>query len=404
MAFRGKRGFARASGRESVREERAERAPYGSAFASPRGEFRVARCVRVRIAEKKRGGKMPEACLETPELKSGEKTRGAESEPLSVETLARVIGENARLQAELHQVFATHLLEVRNSLRAVQESVQRLDRRLAENSFLTALSPSVATPSGATGSPDGRLHLATAINSLPVSSASAQSRADLLRAEAQKIKWWHSIDLGDGIVTPGSYDTRTLLDRIALPQDLRGLSVLDIGAWDGYLSFAAERRGASRVLATDSYVWQNNVLSGKAGFQFARTALGSKVEDQNIDVMDLSPETVGTFDVVLFSGVLYHLQHPLLALQRLRKVTKKLLIMETHIDLPNIRRPAMAFYPGSEANNDPTNWWGPNEACCVEMLKTAGFRNIKLVGRLPAPPVSSPEQISYGRVAFHAVV
>jgi tRNA (mo5U34)-methyltransferase len=348
---------------------------------------------------------MPEACLDTPEAGLDEKRRAADSEPVSVETLARVVGENARLQAELHQVFATHLLEVRNSLRAVQESVQRLDRRLAENSFLTELSPSLAAPSGRGEAPDARHHLGTSINSLPASSeTSLQSRGDLLRAEVQKIKWWHSIDLGHGVVTPGSYDTRTLLDRIALPQDLRGLSVLDIGAWDGYLSFAAERRGASRVLATDSYVWQNNVLSGKAGFQFARTALGSKVEDKNIDVMDLSPETVGTFDVVLFSGVLYHLQHPLLALQRLRKVTKKLLIMETHIDLPNIQRPAMAFYPGSEANNDATNWWGPNEACCVDMLKTAGFRNIKLVGRLPAAPVSSPEQVSYGRVAFHAEV
>jgi len=290
----------------------------------------------------------------------------------------------------------------------VRESVQNLDRRITEGSFLSALSPSSVGPAKAAAASKGSSPKASSAEvsapSLSGEEAPAQRRADFLRAEAQKIKWWHSIDLGHGVVTPGAYDTRTLLDRIAMPRDLTGLSVLDIGAWDGYLSFEAERRGASRVLATDSYVWRNNILSGKAGFQFARTALESKVEDKDVDVMDLSLENVGMFDVVLFSGVLYHLRHPLLALEQLRKLTRKLLIMETHIDLPNVQRPAMAFYPGSEANNDATNWWGPNEACCVEMLKTAGFRNIKLVGRLPAAPVSSPEQISYGRVAFHAEV
>jgi hypothetical protein len=85
-------------------------------------------------------------------------------------------------------------------------------------------------------------------------------------------------------------------------------------------------------------------------------------------------------------------------------VTKKFLIMETHIDLPQTQRPAMAFYPGSEANNDATNWWGPNESCCVEMLKNAGFRNVRVAGRLAAAPVQSQEHVSYGRVAFHADV
>jgi len=79
--------------------------------------------------------------------------------------------------------------------------------------------------------------------------------------------------------------------------------------------------------------------------------------------------------------VLHHLRPPLLALERVRSVTKKLLIMETHSDLHHIRRTAMAFYPGSEAGNDGTNWWEPNEACCVDK-----------------------EQISSGRMVFHAEV
>ena len=96
-----------------------------------------------------------------------------------------------------------------------------------------------------------------------------------------------------------------------LPASLEGLTVLDIGAWDGFFSFECERRGASRVVAADYYSWHGPGWGTKAGFQLAREALGSRVEDVDIDVMDLSPERVGTFDVVLFLGVLYHLRHPL---------------------------------------------------------------------------------------------
>src|SRR5436190_23950432 len=67
------------------------------------------------------------------------------------------------------------------------------------------------------------------------------------------IPWYHSIDLGNGIVTPGMSGA-PLVDRSAMP-DLRGKSVLDIGAWDGYYSFLAERAGASRVVALDHYAW-----------------------------------------------------------------------------------------------------------------------------------------------------
>ena len=78
----------------------------------------------------------------------------------------------------------------------------------------------------------------------------------------------------------------------------------------------------------------------------------------DIDVMELSPERVGAFDVVFFLGVLYHLRHRFLGLERARSMTKKFLIMETPVDLPDVNRPALAFYPGDELNNDWTNWWG----------------------------------------------
>ena len=81
---------------------------------------------------------------------------------------------------------------------------------------------------------------------------------DALRTEVSSIPWWHSIDLGDGVITPGIDDSPRKLHRLRLPQDLTGKSVLDIGAWDGFFSFEAERRGASRVLALDSYAWNGS--------------------------------------------------------------------------------------------------------------------------------------------------
>jgi tRNA (mo5U34)-methyltransferase len=198
-------------------------------------------------------------------------------------------------------------------------------------------------------------------------------------------RWYHSIDLGGGIVTRGIDDTPVRLARLDLPASLEGLSVLDIGAWDGFFSFECERRGAGRVVATDYYSWHGAGWGAKAGFELARKALGSRVEDVDIDVMDISPERLGTFDVVLFLGVLYHLRHPLLAIDKIAAVTRGTLILETVVDLVGLTRPAMAFYPDRELNADPTNWWGPNQAAVVGMLKSAGFDDVSVVSRTPGP-------------------
>ena len=201
-----------------------------------------------------------------------------------------------------------------------------------------------------------------------------------IRAEAARVNWFHSIELEPGFVTPGRADTREQVARLHLP-DLRGKSVLDVGAWDGFFSFECERRGADRVVALDTFSWQaRGTGTGKAGFELARRALGSRVEDVEVEVLDISPETVGgTFDVVLFLGVLYHLRHPFLALERLRSVCNELVILETHVDLIGTRRPAAAFYPGTELEDDWTNWWGPNAAAVEGMLGQAGFSEAQRV-------------------------
>jgi tRNA (mo5U34)-methyltransferase len=174
---------------------------------------------------------------------------------------------------------------------------------------------------------------------------------------SEPMQWWHHFEQ---------------LLALNLP-DLTGKSVLDVGARDGYFSFAAERFGASRVLAIDKGNWGKP--GGKRSFERSRKALTSHVEDLEMDVLDLSPETVGRFDVVLFLGMLFHMRHPLLALERVASVSKELLVVETLVDMTFLRSPAAAFYP-SETRTEKSNWWGPNRAAVLGMLETVGFAKV----------------------------
>jgi tRNA (mo5U34)-methyltransferase len=187
--------------------------------------------------------------------------------------------------------------------------------------------------------------------------------------------WYHTRDVGGGIVTPGEKKCDDF-DRLGLP-DLRGRTVLDVGCWDGFYSFECEKRGASKVLATDHYVWN---AFGKQGFLTAREILDAGVDHKDIDPLDILPETVGTWDIVLFLGVLYHLRDPLSVLERIARVTKHLLVVESHIvNLPMFNNiPMAAFYENDELNDDPTNWWGPNLKCLTQMVRSAGFQPVEI--------------------------
>jgi tRNA (mo5U34)-methyltransferase len=188
------------------------------------------------------------------------------------------------------------------------------------------------------------------------------------------------MDLGDGshTISPERTGTERKREEACLGKvDLRGKSVLDVGAWDGYYSFAAKRRGAARVLATDHFCWSGEGWGSKDGFELARERLGMEVEDLDIDVLDLTPDKIGgAFDVALFLGVLYHLKNPLLALEKVASVCRETLVIETIIDARWSLRPTMVFFPGREKNNDPTNWWAPNVRCVVAMLGTLGFGKV----------------------------
>jgi tRNA (mo5U34)-methyltransferase len=211
---------------------------------------------------------------------------------------------------------------------------------------------------------------------------SAESAMDDIAAEVGKYFWFHSIDLGGGIVTPGTktpdihrLESAAFFDSV----ELSGQAVLDIGAWNGFYSFEAKRRGAARVLATDSFCWTHAGFQGRKTFDLAHRSLGLDIETKEIDAADIAVETVGEFDVVLFLGVFYHRYDPIEPLARAARVARKLLIVESHLDLQDIDRPAMAFYPpGRKPLDDETNWWGPNIPCLNELLRTHGFAEIDI--------------------------
>ena len=228
------------------------------------------------------------------------------------------------------------------------------------------------------------------------------STAATMQDELKKINWFHRIDLGNGVTTPGFDDSATKLGQVRLPADLSGKSVLDIGAWDGFFSFEAERRGARRVVALDGGVWRVGSI-GKAGFEFARKVLDSKVEDVEMEVSEISVERLGQFDLVLFLGVLYHLPDPVSSFLKVASVAAREIIIETHVDMVEQAVSSIALYAGDECANDPTNWCGPNQAAVEAMLRLAGFKTIK---SFPVTPVCytvagrKPNQ--YGRQVFHA--
>ena len=235
-----------------------------------------------------------------------------------------------------------------------------------------------------------------------------------LRPQVDQFRWFHRIDLGNGVVTPGEDESADKLARIRMPERLDGWSVLDIGAWDGFFSFEAERRGAERVVAVDPECWRDPAWGPRGWgtrqpFDFARSALRSSVHDVDIDLADLSPESVGEFDLVLFLGLFYHLPDPWLILRRAASVCRRLMIVETHADLQDLWRPAMAFYPG-EVDGDPSNWWGPNAPLLEAMLSHEGFGRVEVFAegraRRSARAVARrlqrrPYRYQWGRLVAH---
>ncbi|HEX4979352.1 MAG TPA: class I SAM-dependent methyltransferase [Acidimicrobiales bacterium] len=232
--------------------------------------------------------------------------------------------------------------------------------------------------------------------------------------------WYHSIDLGHGIVTPGL--SQNVIDRAYFP-DVRGKSVLDIGAWDGLYSFWAENNGASRVVAMDRYVWGldfvarqaywqscaergeypdhdrdatdffDESLPGRRGFEIAKQVLDSSVEPYVADLSDVDPADVGTFDVVFCLGVLYHLPDVFGAIRTLRRITREVALIETEaIEVPALgERAVCEFLPGDQLNADFGNWFIVSAAALTGMCRAAGFSRVEVVQGPGVPSPAGPD-------------
>ncbi|MBK7857728.1 MAG: hypothetical protein IPJ65_03675 [Archangiaceae bacterium] len=239
-------------------------------------------------------------------------------------------------------------------------------------------------------------------------------RDELERAIRAVPHWFHSIELGHGVVTPGDKSPEVLrreLSALRLPS-LHGKTVIDIGAWDGFYSWASERLGARRVVSLDHFVWsldrrraselladwshrnvapvpfektdawQPATLPGKRGYDLAHRVLASKAESVVADFMDVDFEAIGgPFDVVLWLGVLYHMRHPLLALERIYRATRELAVIETEaVDFPSSGDVALCeFFERGELAGDVTNWWAPNDKALVALCRAAGFSRVERV-------------------------
>ncbi|MEO0796929.1 MAG: DUF1698 domain-containing protein [Verrucomicrobiota bacterium] len=213
----------------------------------------------------------------------------------------------------------------------------------------------------------------------------------------EQLPWFHQIDLGDNRKTPGKDDSAKKLEFLKLPNDLTGKSVLDIGCWDGFFSFSCEQRNAKRVLATDHFAWSDACWGSRECIDFAHAALGSSAEIMEATPQELTPERVGKFDLVLYLGVLYHVKNPLKEIEHVAQLCDEMLVLETLVDHLNIKDASAAFYPGKECNGDPTNWWGPNPACVIGMLKAAGFSRVEVANLRKFGAFGKQ-----GRAVFHA--
>jgi tRNA (mo5U34)-methyltransferase len=214
-------------------------------------------------------------------------------------------------------------------------------------------------------------------------SASASN----LQAEVERYPWYHTLELGDGVVTKGMFDHRPVLDHYPIPADLSGKRCLDVATMDGFWAFEMERRGAASVTALD--LEDPNQLDWPASlrgdhdktmdetkaerFALAKSCLGSNVERVLMSAYDLSPE-LGTFDFVFCGDLLLHLKDPITPVENIRSVCTGSAVIVNVIK-------KFRFYEGrpmAELDGiDVFQWWLTNLEGLVRIVKSAGFARVE---------------------------
>lgn len=175
-------------------------------------------------------------------------------------------------------------------------------------------------------------------------------------------------------------------ERYRLPVELAGRSFLDVGCWEGVHCADAVRHGSEDVVGIDVCTSDGLIANVKRyGFEFLQ-----------MDVFGEHFEGLGSFDVVLCSGMLPSVASPAGLMRRLRSVTGELLVLETTTTTHGGELPMMLFQGGGEGTSDKSNWWAPNRACLVQMLEATGFEAISVVWE-------DERREGFGRACVHAV-
>jgi tRNA (mo5U34)-methyltransferase len=210
--------------------------------------------------------------------------------------------------------------------------------------------------------------------------------------------WYHTIDVAPGLTTPGWFDLRHSLDLVPFP-DVRGKRVLDVGTFDGFYAFEMERRGAAEVVAVDvedheQWDWPADARAGTsgavrdpsvsgppkgAGFRLLAELTGSAASWQPLNIYDLDPAVVGTFDVVVVGSLLLHLQNPVRAMEAVRSVTAEGGVLfsseqvELWLSIIGRGRPLAKL----RGTGRTCQWWNYNSAGHRQILYSAGFEEVE---------------------------
>ena len=219
---------------------------------------------------------------------------------------------------------------------------------------------------------------------------------EALRREVASVPaWYHAIDLGDGIVTPGPFELTGTLKHYPIPEDMSGMRVLDVGASNGFYSFEFERRGAEEVIALDLASWVDHDWGPRkraeyaryseaerlafdeqqmrGGFEVAAKALGSqRVKKVELPIYAISPERLGMFDLVFSGAMLMHVRDPILGITRFRSVCKDdgATVISISTSLEDTDDPLARFM----GEWDQCNFWQMNPACLRRVLEFADFQ------------------------------
>ncbi|HEY3442738.1 MAG TPA: methyltransferase domain-containing protein [Paludibaculum sp.] len=228
----------------------------------------------------------------------------------------------------------------------------------------------------------------------PTANPTPEQKAILERIAG--IDWYHTIDLGHDICTPGRFNHIPLLDQYRLPESLAGKRCLDVATMNGFWAFEMERRGAKEVVALDVATLgdldmpprQRARLNQEAlseprgsGFYAAKEILGSRVERVALNVYDLSPEVLGSFDFVMVGDLLLHLMNPLKAAANVCSVTSSSGMAHfVECYSPYLPRMAMTYQSA-----DQGTWWGFSLSALKRILWDAGFDNLEMTFKFRAP-------------------